>query len=183
MGNDERRYILLDRDGVINRDLPGSVCRVADFDPLPGALEAIVELNRKGYRVLVLTNQSCVGRGELDPPELQAIHRLMRKLVVDAGGRIDGIYVCPHTEEDGCDCRKPRPGLIEQARSAHGFDPATTWLVGDASRDIAAARSAGCRPALVRTGKGASSAAHTEASMFDDLAQFARELRDDRQEP
>lgn len=169
-------HVLLDRDGVINRDLTGSVLRVADFELLPRVDAAIAQINRKGYRVVVLTNQACIGRGELSWQELGEIHSLMQQLIARAGGSIEAIHVCPHVAEDHCDCRKPRPGLVRRAQLDHGFNPADTWLVGDAQRDIEAARSANCRPALVRTGKGAAVRPDRDVAVFDDLAHFARDL-------
>jgi D-glycero-D-manno-heptose 1,7-bisphosphate phosphatase len=133
-------------------------------------------MNRKGYRVLVLTNQSCIGRGELSWQELRRIHALMQRRINAAGGSIDAIYVCPHVEDDDCDCRKPKPGLVRQARLQHEFKPVDTWMVGDAQRDIEAATNAGCRPALVRTGKGAAVKSGRDMAVFDDLAHFARNL-------
>jgi len=174
--NSVKHCVLLDRDGVINRDLPGSVCSRTDFEMLPGAAQAIAELNRKGYHVLVITNQACVGRGDLAESELTAIHELMRRQVERFGGRIDRIYVCPHVDEDDCDCRKPRPGLIEQAHEDFGFECAATWVVGDSDRDIEAARRAGCRAALVTTGKGLAGERPAGIPEFEDLAHFAREI-------
>ena len=176
MGNAGPSYVLLDRDGVINEDRPESVLSRDQFVIFPQAPKAIAELNRKGYRVLVITNQACVGRGDLDPVELEQIHKMMREIVSQHGGMIEAIYVCPHTDEDGCDCRKPRPGLVEQARRDFDFDPAITWMAGDALRDVEAARSAGCKPALLRTGKDRSISAPPGVPVFDDLLHFSREL-------
>ena len=176
MGENASHYVLLDRDGVINVDLPGSVLSREEFELLPGAAEAIAELNRKGYRVLVITNQGCVGRGELQPAGLEAIHEKMLNEVAHAGGHIDEIYVCPHIDEDGCDCRKPKPGLINRARSDYDFDPAVTWFVGDTARDVGAAKNAGCRPGLIRSGHQGAEDFDDNLSVFDDLSHFAREL-------
>lgn len=170
-----RPCVLLDRDGVLNEDLPGSVLRLDDLRLLPGAVEAVVLLGAKGYLVLVATNQACVGRGDLPESVLQEIHRTIGRLVEEAGGRIDGWFVCTHRAEEGCHCRKPRPGLLESAREAFGFDPAATCFVGDAGRDVLAALAAGCLPILVRTGKGAKAeAAHPDVPCHDDLLAFAR---------
>lgn len=169
-------FVLLDRDGVINRDLPRSVRSEQEFVLLPGAAEAIAELNRKGYRVLVVTNQACIGRGELASEELERIHETLRQGVSAAGGKIERIYVCPHTDEDDCECRKPRPGLLIRAQSEFGFEPAQTWMVGDAERDVAAARRAGVRPAVVRTGSDKAYRAPDGVPVFDDLLHFAREI-------
>jgi D-glycero-D-manno-heptose 1,7-bisphosphate phosphatase len=175
-----RNYVLLDRDGVINRDLPGSVCSTSEFELLPGAAQAIAALNRKGYHVLVITNQACVGRGDLTPAGLDSIHQLMQRQIAEHGGRIEGIYVCPHVDADNCDCRKPRSGLVDRARKDHGFERAATWMLGDSERDIDAALNAGCRAALVRTGKNEAGKLDLGVPVFDDLAHFARELEDQR---
>jgi D-glycero-D-manno-heptose 1,7-bisphosphate phosphatase len=169
--------VLLDRDGVLNRDLPGSVTALGELSLEAGADHAVALLSRAGYAVLVITNQAAVGRGQLSGPELTRINDRLAAWVAAAGGRIDRFYVCPHTEQEGCPCRKPKPGLIEQAAREWGFERATTWFVGDAERDVAAARAAGCRPALVRTGKGrAAAASHPEVPCYDDLLAFATAL-------
>lgn len=174
---DSRPYVLLDRDGVVNRDLPQSVCRIEDFEMLPDAAAAIRRLNGSGYRVLVITNQACVGRGDLAAKELDTIHRRMLEAVFEEGGKISGIYVCPHTDEDNCNCRKPRPGLIERAREEHAFEPGATWFVGDSERDVKAAVAAGCRPVLLRSGKPLESPPEG-VPVFDDLMQFANALEE-----
>lgn len=169
--------ILLDRDGVLNQDLPGSVLDLEHLRLLPGATEAVALLGSKGYEVLVATNQACVGRGELSEELLREMHRFIDREVEAAGGRISGWFVCTHRDEDGCACRKPRPGLLVAARDAFGFDPSQTRFVGDAERDVQAARAAGCLPVLVRTGKG--SAAHArlpDVPCHDDLLALARSL-------
>lgn len=173
-----KKFVLLDRDGVINEDRPGSVLSVEHFELLPDVDRAIKLIRRKGYGVLVITNQACVGRGELARSELDRIHRKMREELETEDTRIEDIYVCAHTDDDGCDCRKPRPGLIEQARRDFGFEPKETWLVGDDLRDIQAATAAGCRPALVRTGKGARVDAPAGVTVFEDLMDFARRIDD-----
>lgn len=167
------RFVLLDRDGVLNRDLPGSVLSADDLEPIEGSAEAVAWLNRAGFEVAVVTNQACVGRGELAPEELERIHLRLLETVAAAGGCIRAIHVCPHTDDDACDCRKPRPGLLRHAAAEHGLDLATTWFVGDDLRDVEAARAAGCRPALVRTGKGARVGPVEGVPVFDDLAAFA----------
>jgi D-glycero-D-manno-heptose 1,7-bisphosphate phosphatase len=122
----------------------------------------------------VISNQSAVGRGWMTAAELDAVNaELDRRL----GGVIDAWFVCPHGPDDGCRCRKPDTLLLEQARDAFGFDPAATWFVADAARDVVAAQRFGCRPALVRTGKGAAAiAAHPDVPAFADLADFARSV-------
>jgi D-glycero-D-manno-heptose 1,7-bisphosphate phosphatase len=164
------RVVLLDRDGVLNVDRTDSVKTVEDLEVVPGADEATARLAAAGFRLLVLTNQAVVGRGMLDLDTLHAInHELDRRL----GNTLHGFYVCPHTPEMGCACRKPRTLLIEEARTAWPFDPAATWFVADADRDIEAALRAGVRPALVRTGKGAATAPqYPDVPVWDDLLAF-----------
>ena len=172
----KKKFVLLDRDGVINADRPGSVLSVDDFELLPDVDRAISLLERKGYRMLVITNQACVGRGELTIGELERIHLKMREQLAAEVTRIEKIYVCPHTDDEGCDCRKPRPGLVEQAQRDFGFEPRETWLIGDDLRDIRAAVAAGCRPALVRTGKGARVDPPPGVPVFGDLMDFAQQI-------
>ncbi len=170
------RVVLLDRDGVINRDRPGSVCELGQFEMLPGAADAISRLSHAGYQVIVVTNQACVGRGDLSPEELTRIHRMLDQEVNAAGGHLAAILVCPHTDADGCACRKPKPGLIEQARARYAFEPGDTWMVGDSMRDVEAALSAGCRPALVRSGKPLPDELPAGLPVFADLAGFVDRL-------
>jgi D-glycero-D-manno-heptose 1,7-bisphosphate phosphatase len=168
------RVVLLDRDGVLNVDRPGSVTSLAELELEPGAAAGTALLAASGYRLLVVTNQACVGRGQLDRATLDEIDaELDRRL----GHVISEFFVCPHSAEDACACRKPRPGLLESARAAWGFDPAVTWLVGDDGRDVEAARAFGCRPALLRTGKGSLARDHhPDVPLWDDLYTFARWL-------
>lgn len=176
MGDKEDSFILLDRDGVINEDRPKSVVAESDFVLLPQVAEAIAELNRKGYRVLLITNQACVGRGELSAKALERIHGSMLRDIRAAGGEIERIYVCPHTDEDNCDCRKPRPGLLIRAHRDFGFELSRTWMIGDSDRDVAAARSAGARPAMVRAEHDSALRTQENLPVFDDLMHFARAI-------
>lgn len=163
--------ILLDRDGVLNVDQETSVRSLADLAVERGAVEGCTRLKAGGHDLVVITNQSAVGRGWMTRATLDDVNaELDRRL----GGVIDAWYVCPHGPDDGCACRKPGTLLLEQAQADHGFDPATTWFVVDATRDVEAALAFGCRPALVRTGKGATAiAAYPGLPAFDDLADFA----------
>lgn len=146
-----RRVVFLDRDGVVNRPPPeGSwVFRWEDFHFADGALDALRTLRRHGFTVVVVTNQSCVGRGFAELAAIQAIHSRMLAAVGEAGGAIAGVYVCPHVDEDRCPCRKPRPGLIDRAAAELGIDPAGAFLVGDSPRDIQAGAARGCTTILV----------------------------------
>ncbi|MBF0143541.1 MAG: D-glycero-beta-D-manno-heptose 1,7-bisphosphate 7-phosphatase [Magnetococcales bacterium] len=165
--------LLLDRDGVINHDRPDYIRSIEQFRFLPGVLEALARLEQAKVAVVIITNQACVGKGLISPAELQAIHDHLRQRVAEAGGRIHAIFHCPHTNEDHCPCRKPKPGLILAAQRELGFPFASTWMVGDAVRDVTAALAAGCRPAIVRTGKGAATAAELpEVTSFATLTGF-----------
>ncbi|MEW6060182.1 MAG: HAD-IIIA family hydrolase, partial [Actinomycetota bacterium] len=121
---------------------------------IPGAIEALRELRSLGLGLLVVTNQSPVGRGWITEDQLEAIHDRLRAMLRDGGVELDGIYVCPHRPEDGCDCRKPKPGLALRASEAHGFDPAEAFVVGDHMRDVEMGRRIGARSILLRTGHG-----------------------------
>jgi D-glycero-D-manno-heptose 1,7-bisphosphate phosphatase len=139
--NDKRpQVIVLDRDGVINRDSPEFVKTIDEWVPLPGSLEAIATLSRAGFLVTVATNQSGVGRGLLTAEILGAIHKKMTDSIRAAGGRLDGIFVCPHRPDDGCDCRKPNPGMLQQIASRFCCDPAGLHVIGDSIRDLEAPR-------------------------------------------
>ncbi|MCH2556463.1 MAG: D-glycero-beta-D-manno-heptose 1,7-bisphosphate 7-phosphatase [Alcanivorax sp.] len=147
------KLIILDRDGVINEDSDAYIKTPDEWQPLPGSAAAIARLNRAGYRVVVATNQSGLARGLFDAATLDAIHQRMAARLRDAGARLDDIYVCPHGPDDGCDCRKPAPGLIDQIVADYG-EVAGVPLVGDSLRDLQAGVARGCRPVLVLTGKG-----------------------------
>ena len=169
--NTRSPVVLLDRDGVLDVDPSDFLARIDDLEVLPGVRDAVGRLVREGYALVVVTNQSCVGRGLVDRAVVDAINEELNRRL---GGAIADWFVCPHAPDDGCACRKPGTGLLEQAQARWGFDAAATWFVADADRDIEAARRFGCRPALVRTGKGADTAArHTDVPAFDDLAAFA----------
>lgn len=149
------RVVFLDRDGVINRDSDAYVKCVAEFEFLPGSLEAIGRLTEAGRQIIVITNQSVIGRGMASLLDLSEIHRHMMDTVVKHGGCIRDIFFCPHLPDAGCDCRKPASGLIRRAAEAHHIDLATAVMVGDSAKDIVCGRGAGCgATVLVRTGNG-----------------------------
>jgi D-glycero-D-manno-heptose 1,7-bisphosphate phosphatase len=150
----ERGAVFLDRDGVINRDRSDYVRRWNEFEFLPGALDALRELAREDLSVLVVSNQSAVGRGLMSPRDLDEINTRMLETVAAAGGRIDGAYYCPHAPEEGCACRKPAPGLLLRAMQRFGLDPGCCFLVGDSVVDMLAAREVGIPSILVLTGHG-----------------------------
>jgi D-glycero-D-manno-heptose 1,7-bisphosphate phosphatase len=174
----ERGWVILDRDGVINRDRADYVKTPAELDFLPGSLEAIAALTRAGYGVVVATNQSGVGRGLLSGQDLDAIHSKLETAVQAAGGELRGVFVCPHAPDAGCACRKPRAGLLRQIATWAGIDLVGVPVVGDAGRDLEAARSVGALPILVRTGHGEKTLREwpdvAGLTVFADLAEFAR---------
>jgi D-glycero-D-manno-heptose 1,7-bisphosphate phosphatase len=170
---------MVDRDGVINEDSDEYVKSIAEWRPIAGSLEAISALTRAGYRVVVVTNQSGVGRGLFDEATLGAIHRHMLGAVRAVGGDLAGIYYCPHTPADDCDCRKPRPGLFTRLEVELGVTVRGAPYVGDKVSDIDAAEAVGARPMLVRSGRGRAAAAEAMRRgvvVFDDLAAVARAL-------
>jgi len=148
-----RRFVLLDRDGTINEEV-GYVMHPDELRLIPGAREALRELQDLGLGLVVITNQTPVGRGDLSTAELDAIHARLQELLADGGVSLDGIEVCPHRRDEGCDCRKPATGLVERAARTHGFDPAQSWVVGDHTGDMLLGRAVGARTILVLTGHG-----------------------------
>ncbi|WP_150046260.1 MULTISPECIES: D-glycero-beta-D-manno-heptose 1,7-bisphosphate 7-phosphatase [Methylomonas] len=171
-----RRYVVLDRDGTINLDSASFIKSADEWIPLPGSLEAIALLNRHGFAVVVISNQSGVGRGLFDPATLDAMHAKMRRLAAAAGGSIEAVYVCPHDPEQGCDCRKPKPGLFLKFAADFGADLTEVYAVGDSLRDLQAAEAVGAKPILVKTGKGADTfAKHPDllCPIFDTLYDAA----------
>lgn len=148
------KLVILDRDGVINHDSDKFIKNPDEWKPIPGSLEAIARLNQNGYRVVVATNQSGVGRGLFDMGALNAIHAKMHKALSQYGGRVDAVFFCPHAADSLCECRKPRPGLFRQIAERFHTDLDGVPAVGDSLRDLQAAVEAGCAPILVETGKG-----------------------------
>jgi D-glycero-D-manno-heptose 1,7-bisphosphate phosphatase len=149
------KVVFLDRDGVINRESPDYIKSWSEFEFLPGSLEAIQQLTSNGFATIIITNQSAINRSLISKKKLQHIHRLMEIDVRSHGGRINDIFYCPHVPADGCDCRKPKPGMIYRAREAYQIDLAFSIMIGDSVRDIECARNADCGQAvLVRTGYG-----------------------------
>lgn len=175
------RLVILDRDGVINQDSSSYIKTPEEWMPLPGSLEAIARLRRSEYRVVVITNQSGVGRGLYTLDTMNKIHMRMFELVRQKGGEVDALLFCPHAPDAGCDCRKPAPGLFHELARRLKVKLAGVPAVGDSSRDLDAAIAAGARPVLVRTGKGAATVAAIERGeyerfenvpVYDDLAAF-----------
>lgn len=149
------KLVILGRDGILNLFREDHVKSPEEWEPVPGALEAVARLNHAGWHTVVATNQSGIGRGMIDMASINAIHACMAKELMACGGRFDAVFFCPHTPEDDCDCRKPRPGLIKDIGRRYGVDLRQVPLVGDTVRDLLAAQAAGCEPHLVRTGRAA----------------------------
>lgn len=148
------KTIVLDRDGVINQDSDDYIRSAEEFIPIDGSIDAIARLSLQGYRVVIATNQSGLARGYFDEGQLSEIHHLLCAMVEEAGGSIDGIFYCPHLPSAGCTCRKPRIGLLKQIEEELSCELSGCYFIGDSLKDIEAARSFGCEPILVRTGKG-----------------------------
>jgi D-glycero-D-manno-heptose 1,7-bisphosphate phosphatase len=149
-----KKLVILDRDGVINADSEEFIKSPGEWIALPGSLEAIARLNQAGYRVVVASNQSGIGRGLFDMNALNAIHTKMHRAAAAVGGRIDAVFFCPHTANDHCDCRKPKPGLLRTIMERFDIAAAETPMVGDAQRDLEAGAAVGLQLHLVLTGKG-----------------------------
>jgi D-glycero-D-manno-heptose 1,7-bisphosphate phosphatase len=178
--------LILDRDGVINHDSADFIKSAEEFIPLPGSIEAIAQASMAGWRVVVATNQSGLGRGLFDSYALAQMHGKLSDLVEEAGGKVEGIFYCPHKPDEGCDCRKPRVGLLREAAKVFGEDFQGAPFVGDSLRDLKAAVAFGCQPVLVKTGKGEATQSRLsqdpsllggiEPPIFDDLASAVRAL-------
>ena len=148
------RLIVLDRDGVINYDSEQFIKSPDEWRPVPGSLEAIARLNHAGYRVVVATNQSGIGRGLFDMSMLNSIHGKMYKALAHAGARVDAIFFCPHTADATCECRKPKAGMLLEIGKRFNTELTGVPCVGDSLRDLQAAEAVAARPMLVLTGKG-----------------------------
>ncbi|HCI52012.1 MAG TPA: D-glycero-beta-D-manno-heptose-1,7-bisphosphate 7-phosphatase [Gallionella sp.] len=174
------KLVILDRDGVINLDSDQFIKSPAEWQPIPGSLEAIARLNQADYRVVVATNQSGIGRGLFDMPTLNAIHDKMHKACAMAGARIDAVFFCPHTADSRCHCRKPNPGMLEEIAARYNIKLTGVPVVGDSLRDLQPAAELGARPYLVLTGKGrktqAAGGLPDGTPVFADLASVVAEL-------
>jgi D-glycero-D-manno-heptose 1,7-bisphosphate phosphatase len=149
-----KKLVILDRDGVVNVDSDAFIKSPDEWIAIPGSLEGIARLNQAGYRVVIATNQSGIGRGLFDMAALNAMHEKMHRKLAALGGRVDAIFFCPHTASDNCECRKPKPGLLQQIVKRFEIEPANTPVVGDSLRDLQAGAALGFPAHLVLTGKG-----------------------------
>ena len=148
-----KKVVFLDRDGTINMDSADYIKSRSEFEFIPGSIEAIRKLTINGFTSIVITNQSALARKYVSPEELDAMHTLMCRSVASEGGKITDVFFCPHMPDEGCTCRKPAPGLIDQARQKYHIDLADSIMVGDSAKDIACGLNAGCgRTVLVESG-------------------------------
>lgn len=176
--------VILDRDGVINAYEEGQyICSLAEWQPLPGSIEAIAKLCRRGHQVAVATNQSGIARGYFSQAVVDSIHERLQALVEDAGGHISYFAVCPHHPDEHCQCRKPETGLLRNIQRHFGLDSLQqSWMVGDSRSDLEAALAAGAKPVLVCTGGGLATRAGMAGKplegveLAEDLAAFVDRL-------
>jgi len=148
--------IFLDRDGVLIENRSDYIRDWSQVSTFPEAINALSAPEIKNYKVVIVTNQSAVGRGLLSPETAQDINDRLLDLIEKCGARVDGIYTCPHKPEDNCDCRKPKPGLLLHAARELSLDLHRSWMIGDAWSDVLAGHAAGVRGAvIVKTGRGA----------------------------
>ena len=174
------KLVILDRDGVINYDSDHFVKSAAEWNAIPGSLEAIARLNQAGFKVVVATNQSGIGRGLFDMDTLNAMHEKMHRAAQAVGARIDAIFYCPHAADSKCECRKPKPGMFHRISACFNIDLKNVFAIGDSLRDLQAAEEAGAKPVLVLTGKGqdtrANEALPENTLIFDDLAKAVEHI-------
>ncbi len=183
------KLIILDRDGVINQDRDDFVKSVDEWIPIDGSMDAIAFLTEAGYTVAVATNQSGIGRKYFTLQDLTEMHAKMHRLALQAGGVIDGIWFCPHLADDNCNCRKPKPGMIQDILDRFQAQAADTWLAGDSLRDLQAIDAVGGKSALVLTGKGKKTLQEKEGELpentqiFDNLLAFAQYITQEELKP
>jgi D-glycero-D-manno-heptose 1,7-bisphosphate phosphatase len=174
------KLVILDRDGTINHDSDHYIKSPNELRPIEGALDGIARLTQAGYRIVVATNQSGISRGLLDTATLIAIHDTLQRAAIQAGGRIDAFFFCPHAADSACACRKPQPGMLLEVARRFNISLKDTYMAGDAHRDLAAAAAAGARPVLVLTGRGRRTREEgglpPGTEVFDSLAAFAEHL-------
>ena len=169
------KWIVLDRDGVVNHDSPNYIKSAAEWQPIAGSLEAIARLTQAGWRVCLATNQAGLGRKLFDYDAFAAMNVKLQKMLAERGGRIDAIAFAPEHPDQATELRKPNPGMLKDLARRLGVATEGIWFVGDTVSDLGAARAAGMRPALVLTGNGATTATLADAQdvpTFADLAAF-----------
>lgn len=170
------KLIVLDRDGVINHDSDAYIKSEEEWQPIDGSLEAIARLNHGGYTVVVASNQSGLARGYFDVETLSSMHRKMDEMLSKIGGQVDAVFYCPHGPDDGCACRKPKPGMLLEIGQRFNVSLKDVIFIGDSIADIKAASNANAQAVLVRTGKGVKAEKIIQAEckadipVYDDLA-------------
>ena len=176
------KLVILGRDGILNAYREGHVTGPEEWQAIPGALEAVSRINHAGWHTVVATNQAGIGRGMIDMAAINAVHAHMNQQLMTQGGRIDAVFFCPHTPEENCACRKPKPGMLLEIGRRYSVDLKTVPLVSDSLRDLLSAQAAGCEPHLVQSGRaaGLDDAALAEilrqvpsTRVHDDLTAFA----------
>ncbi|MFJ3447153.1 D-glycero-beta-D-manno-heptose 1,7-bisphosphate 7-phosphatase [Pseudomonas sichuanensis] len=173
------KLLILDRDGVINHDSDAYIKSLDEWIPIPGSIEAIAQLSKAGWTVAVATNQSGIARGYYSLATLEAMHARLRALVAEQGGEVGYIVHCPHGPDEGCECRKPKPGMLRAIAEHYQVPLADVWFVGDSKGDLEAALAVDAQPVLVKTGKGERTLEKgipQNTLIFDDLAAIARQL-------
>lgn len=174
------KLVILDRDGVINQDSDDYIKSAEEWMPICGSLEAIARLNHAGIQVVVASNQSGIGRGLFAPEDLNEMHAKLHRKLARLGGHVDGIFFCPHTPQDRCECRKPAPGLLRSISLRFGLPLTSVPFIGDSKTDVDAAVAARAQPIMVRTGKGMRTQAKYPELLslpwFDDLAEAVDHL-------
>ena len=179
------KLIILDRDGVINEDSDDYIKSPDEWIPIPGSLDAISRLNHAGYSVAIASNQSGISRGYFSLETLAAMNVKMNDMLSPLGGRIDAMFFCPHGPKDGCDCRKPKPGMLTEIGNRFQTGLGDVMFVGDNINDVKAAQAAGAKPILVKTGKGEQTAtilAENKVNgipVYDDLAELVNLILED----
>lgn len=174
------KIVIVDRDGTINVEREGYIQTPEEWEPLPGALDAIARLNHAGFHVVIAANMPGIGRGLFDMSALNAIHALMNRQLAAVGGRVEAVFFCPHAPTEDCQCRKPLPGLFLQIGERYKLNLNQVHAVGDSIRDVKASAAAGCIPHLVLSGLGAPATTNPLPPEFPagtrvhaDLAAFA----------
>jgi D-glycero-D-manno-heptose 1,7-bisphosphate phosphatase len=169
-----KRFVLIDRDGTINVE-KHYLSDPAELELIPGVAEGLRLLRDLGLGIAIITNQSGIARGYFDLERLEQIHARLKEMLAAEGIAVDGIYLCPHGPDDDCACRKPLPGMVEQAVAEHGFDPKMGFVIGDKNADVDLGRGVGATTFLVRTGHGPKAEPTTKADhVVDDLLAAAR---------
>jgi D-glycero-D-manno-heptose 1,7-bisphosphate phosphatase len=174
------KLVILDRDGVVNQDSANFIKSPNEWIALPGSLEAIALLNQSGFRVAIATNQSGISRGLFDMAMLNSINDKMHRALAQLGGRIDAMFYCPHAADDNCTCRKPKTGMVDDIARRFSVDLSEVFAVGDSLRDLQAFHDAGCKPILVRSGKGEETLSQAnlpkDTLIFADLNEAAQHI-------